>query len=404
MPWGRFRGHLEHSTPILKSSAQDPPDRPHPLGPIFVVHRGPYLIRALAFPGGNVRAMNPDPISIPTGPFTLATGRALGLTDKQLRGSRLHAPTSGVRTAAAPDGTAERARAISLVLPPSAAFSHLTAAKLHGWPLSYAMERDERLHVIDRIDRAHLRRHGLVGHRALHHREVVTLDGLPVVAAADTWVDLGELVGRGKPVGLDDLIVAGDAAATALGQVAPLRVALERRVRPRGKMALLEALEWIRVGSASARETICRLMFVRAGLPEPLLNHPIYASWDRTRLLGIADLYWEITRADGSVKRLVGEYQGAEFHSSPLQRGRDARRARGLEGVGCRVEEIWNDDVNSTSTRHETVKRFAGELEFPLGDLDLEATEPRFFSRHALELAAQRAESRRRRFRGGGRW
>lgn len=348
--------------------------------------------------------MNGDPLSIPTEPFTLATGRALGLTDKQLRASGLHAPTSGVRMTTPPDGTAERARAIALVLPGSAAFSHLTAARLHGWPLSYAMERDDRLHVIDRIDRAHLRRDGLVGHRALHEREVVMLDGLPVVGAADTWVDLGELVGRAKPVGLDDLIVAGDAAAMALGEVAPLRAALERRVRPRGKMALLEALEWIRVGSASARETTCRLMFVRAGLPEPLLNHPIYTSWDRTRILGVADLYWERTTEDGSVKRLVGEYQGAEFHSSPRQRRRDGRRARGLKVVGCCVEEIWNDDVNSTGARHETVRRFAAELEFPPDELDLDATEPRFFSRHAMELAWQRAEARRQRLRGGGRW
>lgn len=294
-----------------------------------------------------------------------------------------------------PEEHAELARAISLVLPPEAAFSHLTAARLHGWPLSYAMEEDTRIHVIHRIDRPHLRRAGVVGHRALHTRETVTVEGLRVVGPADTWVDLGELVGRGKPVGLDDLIVAGDAAAMALGEVAPLRAALERRVRPRGKVTLLEALEWIRVGSASARETTCRVMFVRAGLPEPQLNRPIYASWDPRVLLGVGDLVWEITKEDGSVKRLVGEYQGAAFHSSPEQRQRDGVRSDGFESDGWPVEEIWNKHVNCTPARHATVTRFARELGFPLEELDLQATEPRFFSRHAMELAIQRQAWRR---------
>lgn len=347
--------------------------------------------------------MSSRPTWWPSGPFTLATGREHGLTDKQLRAAGLHTPTSGVRMIAPPDGLVEQARAISLVLPRGAAFSHVTAARLHGWPLSYAMEEDTRLHVIDRIDRPHLRRAGLVGHRALHPRAIVTVHGLPVVGAADTWVDLGELVGRGKPVGLDDLIVAGDAAATLLGGVAPLRVAIERRIRPRGKMTLLEALEWIRVGAASARETVCRLMFVRAGLPEPRLNRPIFASWDATLLLGIGDLVWEITRDDGSVKRLVGEYQGAEFHSSQDQRRRDGIRSEGLLRDGWPVQEIWNEHVNSTQARHGTVTRFARELEFPRDDLDLQAAEPRFFSRHAMELAMQRDDRFRQRVRTGHR-
>jgi hypothetical protein len=329
--------------------------------------------------------------SLPPGPFSLATARGIGLTSRQLRSSTLSQPTRGVRAVSPPESLVERARAVALVLPQDAAFSHLTAAQLHGWPLSYAMEADTRLHVIHDIEAPQIRRAGVVGHRAFHPREKVNVDGLPVVALADTWVDIGELVGRGKPVGLDDLVVAGDAAATVLASVAPLRSALERRVRPRGKRTMLEALPCIRIGSASARETVCRLMFVRAGLPEPMLNHPIYASWDPELLLGVGDLVWEIPQEDGSVRRLVGEYQGVEFHSSPERRRHDDRRARGLTGDGWPVQEIWNEHVNSTLSRHETVRRFARELGWPLEALDLHATEPRFFSRHAMDLAMQRA-------------
>ena len=172
------------------------------------------------------------------------------------------------------------------------------------------MDADTRIHVIRRITSNRVRLPGFCGHRALHERAVVDVEGLPVVGAADTWVDLGELVGRGQPVGLDDLIVVGDACATLLGAREPLKLACLRRVRPRGKRTLLEAYEEIRVGSASAGETVARLMLVRAGLPEPLLNEPIFATCDPDRLLAVGDLVWIITLDDGRVMRARGRIPG----------------------------------------------------------------------------------------------
>jgi hypothetical protein len=332
---------------------------------------------------------------VPSSPFSVAVGRESGLTDWQLRTPALFKPTRGVRTLAPPEGLVDRSRAVGLVLPPGAAFSHLTAAQLHGLPLSYAMEEDTRLHVIHDIEAAQIRRAGVVGHRALHPRETRSVDGLPVVGLADTWVDLGELVGRGKPVGIDDLIVVGDACATVLKTRAPLRAALAKRIRPRGKKTLVEALEYIRVGSWSPRETTCRLMFVRAGLPEPELNQPIFASWNPRLLLGYGDLVWRIELPDGRVIKVIGEYQGKEFHESDEQRAHDEARRELFEADDWLVLEIWHADVDSTQARRETVRRFARELLVPFESLDLHAAEPRFFSRHAMELAFQRNASRR---------
>ena len=271
------------------------------------------------------------------------------------------------------------------VFPKTASFSHLTAARLHGLPLSYAMEADDRLHVIRPITQSRIRRVHVVGHRAFHPRSITSIDGLPVVDLADTWVDLGELVGRGKPVGLDDLIVVGDAIATRLDSIQPLLVALARRVRPRGKVTLLEALEEIRVGSASPRETLARLMLVRGGLPEPVLNEPICGP--RGSLLGIGDLVWK-------KKKVIGEYQGAEFHDGEKERERDGVRRRRLEGDDWGVEEIWNADMTTTSARHDCVRRFARALGVEEPALTLASCEPRFFSRHAMELALVREERR----------
>ena len=326
--------------------------------------------------------------------FTVVAGRLAGLTRRQILSRTLHRPTRGVRTAAAPADLVSRARAYSLALPQTAAFSHLTAAQLHELPLSYAMEEDNRLHIIRSIDQAHVRREGVVGHRVLHARAVVDVRGLRVVDLADTWVDLGELVGRAKPVGLDDLIVVGDACATRLDSVAPLRRALAKRTRPRGKKALLEALGYIRVGSWSPRETQCRLMFVRVGLPEPLPNEPIYASWDPKLLLGYGDLVWKIVLPDGRVIKVIGEYMGEEFHSSDEQKANDEVRRELLESDGWLVLEIWRLDVKDTEARHATITRFADALELDVDSLNLTEAEPRFFSRHAMELAWQRNAKR----------
>ena len=275
-------------------------------------------------------------------------------------------------------------------LPSSCAFSHLTAARLLRLPISSAMDADTRIHVVRPITSNRVRLPGFCGHRALHPRAVVEVLGLPVVGAADTWVDLGELVGRGKAVGLDDLIVVGDACATKLGARPPLLQACLRRVRPRGKRTLLEAYEEIRLGSASAGETVARLLLVRGGLPEPLINEPIFASWDRDRLLGVGDLVWRFTRPDGRVIKVVGEYQGEIFHSSRVQRARDGRRADGLRADGWVVEEIWKADVATEEARRQTVLRFADATHVPRDRLRLSEVGWRFFSTHAMELAIQR--------------
>ena len=327
---------------------------------------------------------------LPSAPFTVARGRALGFTERQLASEQLDRPFRGVRCLSPPASLIERAEALVCALPDEAAFSHITAALLHGLPLSYVLEEDDRLHVIRRIDQPHIRRKEVVGHRAVHARALTTAGGLPVVGLADTWVDLGELVGRGKPMGLDDAIVVGDACATALDSVDPLRAALDRRVRPRGKALLTEALELIRVNSWSPRETQARIMFVRAGLPEPAPNEPIYASWNRKVLLGYGDLVWQLDLPDGRKVRLIGEYQGAEFHSGTEQKAHDDDRRARFGRDGWLVIEIWAADMAIRPARWDIIRRFAAELGVPESALTLQDTDPHFFSRHAIDAAIAR--------------
>jgi hypothetical protein len=252
-----------------------------------------------------------------------------------------------------------------------------------------ALDGDDSIHVIRDARAGAIRRPGIIGHRGLRSRKVVTIGALPVTSPADTWVDMGELIRPGIPLGLDDLVVMGDAVATELGSVEPLREALEARVGPRGKLTLLEALTWIRVGSESPGETRTRLVLVRARLPEPELNQPIVAAGDRW--LGRPDMRWLAQRA-------LLEYQGREFHDSDEQRAQDKVRFQRFGDDGWSVIEVWDDDVNTDAARVALVLRAAEELGHPRGSLDLTDIHPRFFSARMLELA----EIRTRRMRARG--
>ena len=253
----------------------------------------------------------------------------------------------------------------------------MTAAQLWGLSLPASVERQEPLDVMRRTGTPQIRRSGCLGHRGLQRRRTVSLRGLPVTALADTWVDLGEMLDRG--LGLDDLVVAGDEVATRLiGPAAPgerpadpaavaaaldaLAEALERRVRPRGKKVLQRALDLVRAPVRSPMETRARLMFVRAGFPEPAVNHQVHGRDGQWLLEG--DLVWQ-------EQRVVGEYQGRD-HGSIQQRSYDADRAAVARDHDWQVLEIFADDVYRRPRRIACLRRFARELGLDPATLTLE--------------------------------
>ena len=317
------------------------------------------------------------PEALRTRSFTVAEGRAAGLRGADLRRSRMDAPTRAVRRASAPVTLRERAEAFALAMPGDAAFSHVTAALLLRLPLPARLEEQEFLDVMRPTPMAQVRRRGCRGHRGLESRQVVELDGLRAVGLADTWVDLGEVAGRG--LGVDDLVVVGDVVAARLGaednadawalrgrvphcgRIALAR-ALECRTRPRGKAVLSQALPLVRVGSRSPMETRSRLMFARAGFPEPELNGVVRDAFGGWLLEG--DLVWH-------QQRVIGEYQGAD-HASIKRRSADSSRASGAEAEGYRVLEIFSEDVFHGARRRACLTRFARAMQLDLGDLRIE--------------------------------
>jgi hypothetical protein len=231
----------------------------------------------------------------------------------------LRAPFHGVRTRA--DAMAEEVLARCRIYEPRLTsaqfFSHTTAAAL--WDLPLALFDSTRLHVSALPPAREPRTRGVTGHRLDLPIEHLTLrHGLPVPTAAETWAQLGALYG------VEDLVAVGDAVLTRqLAERADLEE-VTRRLARRGVSDLREALPLLRAGAESPRESLVRLILVRAGLPEPELNSDLRD--DSGRFVARLDLaYPEF--------RVAVEYDGRQ-HADLVQFRRDADRWPAIAAQG----------------------------------------------------------------------
>lgn len=275
------------------------------------------------------------------GTFAVAAARRAEVPASSLRS--LESPFRGVRSHEPLDGMAERLDALGLVRDGTFAASHCTAAALHQLPVPRHCEHSP-LHVMTKGS-GRVRRPGVVGHRGLDERSTVTVEGVLVTGLADTWLDLAPYLS------LDDLVVVGDAVARRLKDVSALHTRAHRSMP--GVARAREALEWVRVGSASPMETRSRVLFGRAGLPEPQLNVPVRdvdGGW-----LAEGDLVWEEAR-------VVGEYQGATHFETYARGDRDISRRRVVEGAGWTYIDFTKDDYWRRARRIALVRRVAEGL------------------------------------------
>lgn len=170
---------------------------------------------------------------------------------------------------------------------------------------------------------------GMTVRRYTHRPQVITVDGLPVTSKASTFADLA------PALGLVDLVILGD--SLSLGDPA-LPEVLRRHTAAatgRGAIAARRAAALVRFGAESAQETRSRLLMGFAGLPEPVLQHPMYDERGR-----------EIHRLDmahpGAM--LAIEYDG-DHHLDRRQRDRDLLRREKFEASGWRFVIVVSADI-----------------------------------------------------------
>lgn len=245
-------------------------------------------------------------------------------------GRDLFVPTS------AADDPVTAARAVALVLPSGAAFSHVTAAAL--WQLPALPDGDpwRPLHASVPTDWQAPRRRLVAGHRTeLAAEHVTTAQGLPVTTPARTFLDLGSVLDVPWLVAVGDaLLRSGLCDATDLDDMVTWAVGRRGVRRARAACDLLDP------GAESPRESVLRVHLVRAGLPRPEVNGWICDPAGNPRYRG--DLVFR-------AQRVIVEYEGAH-HRDPTQYAADLRRRNDLLAWGWRVVHVEAAMLRSPGT------------------------------------------------------
>lgn len=260
-----------------------------------------------------------------------------GATPSRLRAADLQRPFTAVRSIGLDlDDLVDRCRAYEPLLRPGDAFSHHTAAELYGLPLP---ERPTSLHVSSPPGAAQARSKGVIGHRSSHELEVTIRHGLPVVPVPLVWCQLGAHLTGPDLVAVGDAIVTGKriggTRAPGLAEVVELELALRAWGSGRGARILAWALPRVRVGAESRPESLTRILLTGAGLPEPLLNHPVTVADGEVLHPDLAYPQW----------RIAFEYEGDGHRTDRRRWQRDIRRHRALEAAGWRVIRVTSDDL-----------------------------------------------------------
>lgn len=300
---------------------------------------------------------------------TCAEALEHGVTDWQLRDTRLERPFRGVRVsqsgaaaiakAASPApalspapsaGTQagdkplhpaqvwrnrhlELAHAYHCLMKPGEYFSGLTAALIWELPVPIHPGSPQRIEVAAVAPRAAPRRVGVKGVQISPRlMGTATRQGLATIDAPTIWSVLGPRLGLSDRVALGDAIIRRPRIGGNLGPP-PRRshatieelIEISGRRGLRGKASLQEALSLLRTGSASAPESHLRLALVAAGLPEPALDIDVYD--ERGQYLGTTEcVYPEF--------KVALEYEGDHHRTLAKQWNRDIDKQDDYEEAG----------------------------------------------------------------------
>lgn len=295
-----------------------------------------------------MRSSLPEPL--PQGPFLVQTALSLGLTRGRLRGRDLARPLWGVRH---PDDRcptfADDLRAASTLVDPDEVYCRETAARLLHLPLPLPWRPTEGIHVCGPTSGSRLRRKGVTAHRGLEVRATTTCGEYACTDAVTTWADLSDTLS------VDDLIVLGDAVAHWRRGIplVELESAAASRAGRRGVVKLRAALPQIRQRSDSPMETLGRLLFVRAGLPEPEQNVPVTdaaGGW-----LGTGDYVWK-------ARRVMAEFDGDHHRVDRRQWQIDVARRETIQDHGWHYVQLTGDAITHPLQIPRTLERLAGLL------------------------------------------
>lgn len=266
--------------------------------------------------------------------FTVSEAPGRGISTQALRNRRLLAPTSGVRIDDTDPSLIDRCRAIARVVHPHAAFARTTALRLLGIDIPWQLEDDHAIHIVTPRRGERPQRYAVTSHFCGQKQlDVVDRFGLRITSPPQTWLQVSHRLTRDGVVGLGDAMTRRKNPATT---VDALQFLMRETFKMRGLSLCRDAIELIRPGTDSWRETELRLLLAYAGLPEPVVNVPAFD--DAGRFLALPDLSYP------SLKIAI-EYDGDHHRTDPATWRRDVERRQLLEDAGWLIITATADDV-----------------------------------------------------------
>lgn len=267
---------------------------------------------------------------LPTYPFTTRDAARLGWSRTQLSRAVATGVLRRVFTAVyvradVPDSTLMRARAARLVMSPHSVLCDRTAAWIHGIDVF----RYAELETVPVLESYVLRGHDPTdrsdcrgGTRDLLPEDWCVIDGVRVTTPVRTAVDLACRLSRREALAALDAF-ARDHGLTA----AEMNRLLQRYRRRRGVIQARELVQLADPRSESSGESWSRLAIHDHGLPDPEPQFWIVVD-------GVP--VYRLDLAYSKAKVLV-EYDGEEFHTSPADRAHDEERRELLRRRGWHV-------------------------------------------------------------------
>jgi hypothetical protein len=277
--------------------------------------------------------------SLPTVPFTTRESERLGWSrthlSRAVADGRLRRPFTGVYVPAdLADSTEVRARAAGLVMSPHSVLCDRTAAWIHGIDVF----RYAELETVPRLESCVLRGHDPTDRAECHGRtrdlvpeDWQVIDGVRVTTPLRTAVDLACTLSR------REALAALDAFARHHGlTVAQMNRLLWRYRRRRGVVQARELVQLADPRAESSGESWTRLEIHDHGLPAP--QPQLWVVVD-----GVPAYRLDLAYAKAKV---VVEYDGEEFHTSPADREADEERRELLRRRGWYVIVVTKESFS----------------------------------------------------------
>ncbi len=229
------------------------------------------------------------------------------------------------------------ASAYSTWMNPSAFFSHVTAAQLHGIPLPLSLDLELPVNVSVPEGHRSPRGRNVRGHHlVIDPVDVITRRGIRMTSLERTVCDLAALLSD------EDLLAAGDNILwrkRLRGNRATSRslsAALARYAGRRGRARLLEIAPLLTDRADSRPESVMRLRFIRAGLPPTLVNVEVVSATGAP--LATPDLQFE-------AYRMALDYEGVHHLTNAAQWRKDLARVPRLQDAGWHHTRMSADDL-----------------------------------------------------------